>query len=161
MKAADKGRNGGQVLLRILFLVYAAVMLWLLFGQRISDEGITIYFGINSDNLNVMPLKTVKLYLWLLENSTNEALLRHAVINLVGNVVLFIPLGWFLPYLWVRFRGFFKVMLAVILLIAAVEVTQYFTLLGSCDIDDLILNLFGAMAGYGLWKIGAYRQSKK
>lgn len=158
MKAENKG---GQVLLRILFLGYAAVMLWLLFGQRIGDEGITVYFGINSDNLNLTPLKTVKLYLWLLENSTDAALLRHAVVNLVGNVVLFIPLGWFLPHLWARFRGFFKTVFTVILLIAAVEAVQYFTLLGSCDIDDLILNVFGAMAGYGLWKIGANRQSKK
>lgn len=156
-----RGNKCGGAFIRIIFLVYVAVMLWLLFGQRIGEEGITVYFGISSDNLNLMPLKTVRLYLWLLQNSTNEALLRHAVINLMGNVVLFVPLGWFLPRIWARLRCFFKTVLAVILLISAVEVVQYFTRLGSCDIDDLILNLFGAVAGYCMWKIGTYRQSRK
>ena len=156
-----KGNKNGGALIRIAFLVYAAVMLWLLFGQRIGEEGISVYFGISGENLNLMPFKTVKLYLWLLQNSTNEALMRHAVINLVGNVVLFIPLGWFLPSIWVRFRGFFKTVLAVLLLISAVEIVQYFTRLGSCDIDDLILNLTGALAGFALWKTGTYRRSKK
>lgn len=156
-----RGDKNGGALIRIIFLVYIAVMLWLLFGQRVGEEGITVYFGIDRDSLNLMPMKTVKLYLGLLQNSTDEALLRHAVINLVGNVVLFVPLGWFLPRVWTRFRGFFKTVLAVILLIAAVEIVQYFTRLGSCDIDDLILNLAGAVAGYCLWKIVTYRQSKK
>ena len=156
-----RGDKNSGVLIRILFLVYAAVMLWLLFGQRVGEEGISVYFGITSENLNLIPLKTVKLYLWLLQNSTNEALMRHAVINIVGNVVLFVPLGWFLPRIWVRFRGFFKTVLAVLLLISAVEIIQYFTRLGSCDVDDLILNLTGALVGFVLWKIGIYRRSKK
>lgn len=155
------GNKNGGAFIRIVFLVYTAVMLWLLFGQRVGEEGITVYLGISGDNLNLMPLETVKLYLWLLQNSTDKALLRHAVINLVGNVVLFIPLGWFLPYIWAKFRAFFKTVSAVILLIAGVEIVQYFTRLGSCDIDDLILNLAGAMAGYCLWKTVTYRQSKK
>ena len=37
-------------------------------------------------------------------------------------------------------------------IITAVELTQLFTLLGSCDIDDLILNVVGAAVGYGLFK---------
>ena len=158
MKTANKG---SRVLLRLLFLVYAAVMLWLLFGQRIGDDGVTIHLNTSGENLNLVPLKTVKHYIWLLQNSTNRALLRHAVINLVGNVVLFIPLGWFLPYNWEKFRSIFRVFFLVLLMIVLVEITQYFTLLGSCDIDDLLLNLFGALVGYCLWKIGTYRQSKK
>ena len=39
----------------------------------------------------------------------------------------------------------------VTLLIAVVETTQLFTLLGSCDVDDLILNLLGAALGYGIY----------
>ena len=114
MKTANKG---SRVLLRLLFLVYAAVMLWLLFGQRIGDDGVSIHLNISGENLNLVPLKTVKHYIWLLQNSTNRALLRHAVINLVGNVVLFIPLGWFLPYNWEKFRSIFRVFFLVLLII--------------------------------------------
>ena len=39
------------------------------------------------------------------------------------------------------------------LVITAVELAQLFTLLGSCDIDDLILNVLGAALGYGIHKL--------
>ena len=41
----------------------------------------------------------------------------------------------------------------VLLLILAVEILQLVTLLGSCDIDDLLLNILGAAMGYVLWKL--------
>ena len=158
MTAVGKGR---KVLLRLLFLVYGAVMIWLLFGQRIGGNGVTIDFSARGENYNFIPLETIKLYWNILQNSTNQALLLHAVINLVGNVVLFIPLGWFLPYNWEKYRFVFKPLFLVLLLMVTVEAAQYFTLLGSCDVDDLILNLSGAFIGYCLWKIGTYRQRKK
>lgn len=158
MTAVGKGR---KVLLRLLFLVYGAAMIWLLFGQRIGENGVTIDFSARGENYNFIPLETIKLYWNVLQNSTNQALLLHAVINLVGNVVLFIPLGWFLPYNWEKYRFVFKTLFLVLLLMVAVEAAQYFTLLGSCDVDDLILNIFGALVGYCLWKIGRYRQRKK
>ena len=37
--------------------------------------------------------------------------------------------------------------------VVAVEITQMLTLLGTCDIDDLILNLLGAAMGYGCFLI--------
>ena len=156
-----RGSKNGGAFIRFVFLVYAAVMLWLLFGQRIGEEGITVYFEVDHDSLNFIPMKTIKLYLGLLRSSADKALLRHAMINLVGNVVLFVPIGWFLPRIWVKFRSFFKTTISVVLLISAVEIIQYFTQLGSCDIDDLILNLAGAVLGYCLWKITANRRSKK
>lgn len=158
MKTVNKG---SRVLLRLLFLVYAAAMLWLLFGQRIGDEGVTIHLNTSGENLNLVPLMTVKHYIWLIQNSTNRALIRHAVINLAGNVVLFVPLGWFLPYNWKNFRGIIKVLFPMLLMIVTVEIAQYFTLLGSCDIDDLILNLLGVLIGYILWRIGTHRQNRK
>lgn len=158
MKKASKGR---KVLLRMLFLVYGAAMAWLLFGQRIGENGVTFDFSARGENVNFIPLETIKLYLHILRNSTNQALLLHAIVNLVGNVVLFIPLGWFLPYNWEKYRFAFKTLFLVLLLMAVVEVAQYITLLGSCDVDDLILNVSGAFIGYCMWKIGTYRHRKK
>ena len=48
---------------------------------------------------------------------------------------------------------FFLFLLMCILAIALVEVLQLVTLLGSCDIDDLILNLSGMILGYLLYLI--------
>lgn len=138
-----KKRSAGDVVVRLIFLVYCGIMLWLLFGQRMGDE-------VSAGSLNLVPLETLKLYRKLLHNDS-PYLVRHAFINLAGNVLLFIPLGWFLPRIWQRLRGFFRVFLLVLLIIVLVEALQYFTGLGSCDIDDLILNVPGAMLGYVVW----------
>ena len=141
-----------QSLIRICFLVYCAGMLWLLFGQRMDGKPLDINLSPDGENLNLIPFTTLRLYWRLLEKGASETLLRHAVINLVGNVVMFVPLGWFLPGIWRAFRGFFKAVLLGIVLICLVEFMQYVTGLGSCDIDDLILNMAGILLGYGIWK---------
>lgn len=141
---SKKGKNKGrQPLLRFLFLLYAAGMIWLLFGQRWGEE---TYQAVNLE-----PFETVKLYWWILKNSQNTALLTHAFVNLVGNVVMFIPLGFYVPYLGRKIRKFFPAMGLILLLILAVEGIQYVTGLGSCDVDDVILNIAGSFIGYLFW----------
>lgn len=160
MKKAQK-RTAGQIFLRLLFILYGVAMLWLLFGQRIGSEMFYGNYAVQlENNINLTPFVTIKLYLRLLENSTNAALLRHSVINLVGNVVMFIPLGIFLPGIFIKKANFFKFFLVVAVMIVLVELVQLFTLLGSCDVDDLILNLAGAIIGYMLWKIHTLRRKR-
>jgi len=150
---SGRKRNGQGQWLRLLFLLYAAAMLWLLFGQRLKG-GIDYadYALALQRNRNLQPLRTLKQYWHLLQHS-NGAFVRHAFINLAGNVLLFIPLGYFLPYLWKKQRFFFRCMFSALLLIVLVEVIQLFSLLGSMDVDDVILNMSGVLMGYILWKI--------
>lgn len=147
-------RSAGQVALRLLLVLYGVLMLWLLFGQRMGTVSYdAAYWTKLAGNVNLKPLHTLKLYLAVLERNTDPGLLRHAVINLVGNVVMFIPLGLLPPAIYKAKCTFLKLMLCVSALILAVEAIQLFTLLGSCDIDDLILNLFGTAVGYSAWKL--------
>lgn len=148
-----KRRTAGQIFLRFLFVVYGIAMVWLLFGQRIGTElSYDDYLQRLQSNINLTPLYTIKLYLRILRESNSNALLRHALINLVGNVVMFIPLGIFMPGIFLKKPGFFSTIFTVAAMIIAVELVQLVTLLGSCDVDDLILNLLGAAIGYFLWK---------
>ena len=142
-----------QSLIRILFLAYCGLMLWLLFGQRMDGTLWDITLNPDGESVNLVPFATVRLYWGLLQNGASQALLRHAVINLVGNVVMFVPLGWFLPAVWRMFRGFFRAVIFGISLVCLVELLQYITGLGSCDVDDLILNAAGIILGYGIWKL--------
>lgn len=142
--AKERKRSLGGIFLRILFLLYVAAMGWLLFGQRWGVAGLR--------SINLQPFVTMKLY-WKLLQGNNAYLVRHAFINLVGNVVMFVPLGFFQPYLIAGLRKWHKTLLTTTVLILMVEVVQYITGLGSCDIDDLILNLAGAWLGYILWRI--------
>ena len=134
------------------FFAYGALMLWLLFGQRIEGGTVDISLRGNTEKINLVPFETVRLYWRVLENGGSQSLIVHSVVNLAGNVVMFAPLGWFLPKLWRMFRGFFRTVIFGASLVCLIELVQYITGLGSCDIDDLILNTFGILLGYWAWK---------
>jgi len=90
--------------------------------------------------------------MYIISLGNNRYLLRYAFINLAGNVVMFLPLGVFLPALWHKTGTFWRFVVWTLLIIAAIETLQFFTLLGRCDIDDVILNFMGACAGFAAFK---------
>ncbi len=138
---------------RFLFLVYCAVMLWLLFGRSNGWVAGLSYEDQLRQNTNLVPFYTIKNYLFVLKNPSSNYMLVHCFINLAGNVLLFIPAGWLFPKLWKRERNFFRFFILCAGLILLVEVVQLFTLLGSFDVDDVILNLAGMTMGFILYKI--------
>lgn len=141
-----------QYIFKTGFTLYIVLMLWLLFGQRIGIDYSGTYREIILSNLNLIPLQTVSSYLYLL-NSASGAALRHAIVNLAGNVVMFIPLGFFLPAVSGKYHRFKRTMLLCAGLIILIEAIQLFTLLGSCDIDDFLLNMAGAAIGYWFYRL--------
>lgn len=129
-----------------LALVYGAVMCWLLFGRSQFEVGESYWERVKM-NISLEPLHTVRRYVSLLDH-TNHHLRRIAFVNLVGNVVVFIPFGVFLPLLWRHAQSVILFLLCTVLMIAGVELVQLFTLRGICDIDDLLLNVSGALIGF-------------
>lgn len=81
--------------------------------------------------------------------------------NVIGNVLLFVPLGFFLLCLApsVRAWSFKRYVAAMAALILGIELFQLFFMCGHCDIDDFLLNLTGACLGYWgtkqMWKLSA------
>lgn len=71
--------------------------------------------------------------------------------NLFGNVLLFVPLGFLLPILFVKTRRFSAIITWSILASLTIELTQLGTRLGYFDVDDLILNALGGVIGYVVW----------
>lgn len=134
-----------------LLVLYGISMLWLLFGVRITPGQVPHFQQPLKERINLEPMVTVKRYLNLIRYSESPYYLVHGWVNLLGNVVMFIPLGYLLPKTFRPLRNFLKMFLLVVLSIVLVEVVQLFTGLGSCDIDDLILNVFGAVVGYLIW----------
>ena len=130
-------------------VLYTIVMLWLLFGRSQFDIGLDYWEQVKM-NINLVSFNTIWHYLYLLIKQTNPYLLPHAFINLFGNIAAFVPLGFLLPCLWKRVQSFGRFLICTVFLIVAVEVIQLFTLRGSCDIDDLILNVIGALIGFAI-----------
>ena len=133
---------------KLLFLVYAALMLWLLFDREGGVPGEAYWLQVQQ-NMNLEPFHTIKLFWNVLDR---EEYRRLAIINLGGNIGMFIPLGFFLPTLWASLQKWWRTWLATLLIMLAVELIQLFTLRGSFDVDDLILNLLGAAMGYIVYR---------
>lgn len=74
--------------------------------------------------------------------------------NLIGNTLIFIPLGVFIAELS-RSRGGLGIKIFVFSLLLSLffEGNQFFLGIGIFDVDDLLLNTVGGMIGYIAWKI--------
>ena len=68
------------------------------------------------------------------------------------NVLLFVPLGFFLPFFWKRFSNFGFTLLFGFCFSALIEFLQIFTFRAT-DINDLMTNTFGTILGYLLARI--------
>lgn len=138
---------------RLLFVIYAGAMLWLLFGRATGyAEGIPYREQMQS-NINIVPLHTIKSYWNVITNHPDWGIYPHCLINLFGNVLMFIPAGWLLPKIFKALRPFFRFFFTAFLCILLVEIVQLVTLLGSFDIDDIILNLTGMLIGWLVYRI--------
>ena len=133
---------------RFLFILYAALLLWLLFDRTPGWGNENTYAEALRGNMNLIPFHTIGNYWSIVQKWDFSPIFYHCFINLGGNIFLFIPIGYFLPRLWPSLRNFFFFLLTCTLAIILVELLQLVTLLGSLDIDDLILNLFGMLLGY-------------
>ena len=85
------------------------------------------------------------------------------LINLIGNSTMFIPTGIMVPLIYKKFNTFGKVTLFGFLMSLTIEILQLPFAVRASDVDDLILNTAGCMAGYGLYALVRWiaRQIKK
>lgn len=72
----------------------------------------------------------------------------HYIINEMLNIIMFIPLGFFLPIIWnEEFNSLKRTTIFSFGLSCIIEILQIFTF-RLTDIDDLITNTIGAIIGY-------------
>ena len=69
-------------------------------------------------------------------------------INLVGNVAMFIPLGFAVPALYDSMRKGLRTGIACFLASLLAETMQLILRVGCFDVDDLLLNTIGGCIGY-------------
>jgi glycopeptide antibiotics resistance protein len=75
----------------------------------------------------------------------------YIIVNFLGNMLVFLPLGFF-PALLFRQESWWRSALTGCCVSVFVEWGQYF-LLRQSDVDDVILNTLGALAGYWLFLV--------
>ena len=72
--------------------------------------------------------------------------------NLLGNLIIFMPMGIYLPFFIKKTNQAITFFLVMTALLFAIELTQLITRSGRFDIDDYLLNIIGALIGYTMWK---------
>ena len=72
--------------------------------------------------------------------------------NILGNLILFFPLGFFLPILRKRFRKFWTILGIGFFSSLLIEACQYEFAQRIFDVDDILLNTIGAIVGWIFYK---------
>ncbi len=131
----------------IMALIYFLMMLYLLYGFRFNYSTYSEYIALLRNNVSLVPFDTIKMFIKVYLQNPYD-LINHATINLVGNVILFIPLGYFITFYFKFLHNLFAFLLVSSFLIFTIEAIQLLTLLGRFDVDDIILNVIGSLMGY-------------
>jgi glycopeptide antibiotics resistance protein len=138
----------------LILVAYGAVVIKLLVFkiQLLRIGHLRFRFAPEAGQANFWPFKTILAYLG------GEPMSLIALLNLVGNVVLLVPIGFLAPFVYraVTWPACLAVAVAMAL---AVEGSQVVLGVGIFDIDDVILNSLGVMIGYWAFRGLVRRQS--
>ena len=105
----------------------------------------------NDYRVNFIPIKnTINTFLTM--SMTDRFEVYNFYQNLFGNIILFIPFSLILIKALKLSKLRFIILWAV-LLSTTIEITQYIFHVGFPDIDDLILNVTGAVIGFFLYRL--------
>ena len=127
-----------DILNLFLFLSILFIISLTLFPIRLGYkfEGFEIF--------NIVPFKIILKMLF-------EYPLGQFIYNVIGNIVLFIPFGFFI---YIKFeKNKTKTLLAIFIMTLGVEFIQGFIPYRFCEIDDIILNTFGGYIGIIIYNI--------
>lgn len=117
-----------MVYIRLVFLVTGIGSVW-----DIVERG-GLAPALRQARINLIPLQSAGLFTYCM------------------NAIMFMPLGFLLPYIWKNYRNPFKTALAGFFFSALIEAAQLPTN-RLVDIDDLMMNTLGAFLGYLVWKL--------
>lgn len=143
----DEGRRYRAVAI-VAFAVYLVVLLALTFAPIGADNEL-------GKRINLEPFATIQS---ALRHGPGSGVFRLMILN----VVAFAPLGLLLPMVASWARGLVVVFVVALSLSAAIElgqlaVSQYVGYAyRSADVDDVILNVLGALVGYFLFAAGRF-----
>ncbi len=126
---------------KILFWIYMILLMYLLFFSEYYGRTA----GTGEYRYNLKLFREITRF-WVYRKQLGMA---AVLTNLVGNVVCFMPFGFFLPNMYPVFRKHGSlVILLGFLLTCFVEVSQLISHVGAFDVDDIFLNTCGAILGY-------------
>ena len=141
-----------KVIIYIVFALFILLMIKILFLSRVSFFELFDGEREVERSFNLIPFQSVIEF--LLGNTENSRNFSYA--NLVGNIAIFIPLGFYISFFRKESRKdniLVKSILTVFVVSLAVEIVQWLFVIGTADIDDIILNCIGGFVGILVFKM--------
>lgn len=71
--------------------------------------------------------------------------------NIILNIILFVPFGFFIPICFQRFRRVLYILILCIMTTSIIEWTQCLLKIGVFQVDDIINNTLGGIIGFGFY----------
>lgn len=154
-----------NILIYLLFVIYLVLLFNLVFFRYRASGNLSTAFNITNYkyyfrySINIVPFKTITEYILNPHNLS----LRIRYTNILGNILAFIPFGFFSTVIFKKLRGTKQIITVSCIFSLCIEVIQLLFLVGSFDIDDIILNTIGGFLGYIIYILlkQTYRLIKK
>lgn len=141
-----------RLISRVFFGLYLLLLIYLMFFAE--EWGRSMLEG--DYRYNLTPFREISRYL----KFYRQIGAGRVFWNLFGNVLGFIPYGALLPAIRRKRMGFLKTALLSFELTLFIEVSQLILRVGSCDVDDMILNTLGGCIGYGVYRLVFQKRGK-
>jgi glycopeptide antibiotics resistance protein len=136
----------------------AELILFLFYIYTISVMTLTIIpmpfnrLEFSKGDINILPLVNTVSNLKMALAFPKFTFAKHTFQNFFGNIILFMPLGIFLPFFSYKYRSLVHVAIFALICSASIETVQFieglFEIYRYVDIDDVILNTTGAILGF-------------
>ena len=138
----DKRERIETVFLYGVFICYMLFLFKLLFFSRVSLLELFNSQRTLDRSINLIPFYSIKEYIF----SSSATIKKFAFGNVVGNIVIFIPLGTYLS-LFKKNKRVITNLQIIFIVSLFIEIIQGLLGIGASDIDDIILNCLGGLVG--------------
>lgn len=132
-------------------LATLALIAWLAGGLLLTLQPAHPFPGQVVDD-NGIPFHTIAIYL---RNLGSWFWMRNAL----GNIGLLLPLGLLGPIALPALDRWWRIALLALAYSTAIEISQLWIPDRSADIDDVLLNVLGALIGFGIWRLARRPQT--
>jgi glycopeptide antibiotics resistance protein len=149
-----------QKLLWLIFAIYLVIVIKLtmfkgVIGTIEYDPVPQVPIKERLEMAQFVPFHTIKEYLlrdeqfeYKLRRLSPSQEIEYTIQNLVGNIILFMPIGFLIPAVYPPTRSTIKIVIISFFASLTIEIIQFITSRGIFDVDDLILNTIGGLLGY-------------
>ena len=136
-----------------VFIVYVCCLIYFLFfSERYGRNDAASYY-----RYNLRPFKEITRF-WTYRDIIG---FEMVMVNLVGNVAVFMPFGFLLPAIYEPLKKWYAIILVGMWFSIIIECVQLITKVGTMDVDDVILNVTGVMLGLVFYKFCSFCMKKR